>query len=139
MLCGCHSPVGGRVCSPVVGVEAPRSISELRCKGGRTAVLPLGEEPLSVPPQALSIQSCTLWCRLPPVVWAYCCWHCPQPLFNRGNASNQPGCPSGAVLAAPPAQIPWYRSAEVRHWDSHSWHLDLLLELRNQPGPRPRL
>ena len=29
LLCGCHSPVGTRDCSLVVGVEAPRSVSEL--------------------------------------------------------------------------------------------------------------
>ena len=34
MLCGCHSPVGGRVCSPVVGVAALRV-------GFNQALLPL--------------------------------------------------------------------------------------------------
>lgn len=29
LLYGCHSPVGGRACTTVVVVEAPRSISEL--------------------------------------------------------------------------------------------------------------
>ena len=29
LLCGCHSSVKGRVCSPVVGTEAPRLGSKL--------------------------------------------------------------------------------------------------------------
>ena len=35
LLCVCHSPVGGRVCSPHVGVEAHRSVCELWCEVGR--------------------------------------------------------------------------------------------------------
>lgn len=30
LLCGCHSPVGGKVCALAVGVEALRSVSELQ-------------------------------------------------------------------------------------------------------------
>lgn len=45
LLCDCHSPVGTRVCSLVVEVEALRSISELQCGVGRTRVLLLGEKP----------------------------------------------------------------------------------------------
>ena len=122
-LCGCQSPVWDRVCSPVVGVEAPRSISELWCEVGGTGTLLLREELLCIPPQELSTERCTLWCHLPPVVWAhkvYCCWHCPQPHHNHGNAGNQPRCPSGAVLTKPPAQTHWHRFAEVRHQDCYS-------------------
>ena len=54
LLCGCHCPVGGRVCSRGVGVEAPRSVSELQCEVGGTETFPLGEEPLSIPPPELS-------------------------------------------------------------------------------------
>ena len=82
LLCGCHIPVGGRVCSPAVGVEAPRSGSKLQYEVGGTGALPLGEEPLSIPLQELSTRKCTLWCRLSLVLCAHkvhCCWHCPWP------------------------------------------------------------
>ena len=66
-LC-CYSPAGGRVCSLVVGIEAPRSISKLQCDVGRIGALPLEEKPLSIPPPELSIGECTLWCHLSPIV-----------------------------------------------------------------------
>ena len=47
-LPGCHSPLGDRVCSPVVGVQAPRSSSNLWCEVGGTGVFPLQEESLPV-------------------------------------------------------------------------------------------
>lgn len=62
LLCGCHSPVGDRVCSLVVGVEAPRSISEspeLWCEVGRIGASPPGEEPLSIPLPELSTGECS--------------------------------------------------------------------------------
>ena len=43
LLCGCHSPVGGRVYSPVVDIEAPWSVSELQCEMGGTGALLLGK------------------------------------------------------------------------------------------------
>lgn len=55
LLCGCHSHVGGQVCSPVVGTDAPRFISELLFEVGETGALLLGEKPLSVP-----LQNCPL-------------------------------------------------------------------------------
>jgi len=54
LLCGFHSPVGGRVCSPVVGVKNPRSGFKLQCEVGRSGVLLLGKKPLCIPPQGLS-------------------------------------------------------------------------------------
>lgn len=65
LLCGCHSPDGRRVSSPVVGVETPRSGSKLHCQLGGTRVLPLGEKPLSILLQE-SVRNCALW----PSVWA---------------------------------------------------------------------
>lgn len=62
-LCICHSPVRGEG-SPFVGVEAPKF--ELQCAVGRIGMLPLGEEPLSVPPQELSRGRCALWCCQKP-------------------------------------------------------------------------
>lgn len=38
LLCGCHSPVEIDVCSSVVGVESPRSVSELQYVVGRKAI-----------------------------------------------------------------------------------------------------
>lgn len=54
----CRSPVGDRVYSLVIGVEAPRSflsrVSELCCEVGRVGALAPGEEPLSIPLRELS-------------------------------------------------------------------------------------
>lgn len=63
-LCGCHSPVGGRVCSLVVGVEAPISVFKLWCAVGRIGILSLGEELLHTPPQELCGVACHLLCGL---------------------------------------------------------------------------
>ena len=60
LLCGCHSPVVGSICSPVVGVETPRSSSKLLCEVDRTRALPLGQKLLCIPPQELSAQTCVL-------------------------------------------------------------------------------
>lgn len=66
-----NNPVRGRVCSPFVGVEAPRSDSKLQCEVGRTRTLPLGKEPLCVPPQELFAVMCNsvtlpaTWCAHP--------------------------------------------------------------------------
>ena len=79
-----HSPVRGRVCSLVVGVEAPRSGSRLRCEVGGMGVLPLWREPLHIPPQVPSTQRCAiLWCCLPPIVCIHkfhCYWPSPPAL-----------------------------------------------------------
>ena len=68
LLCGCHSPIGGRVCTPVVGEEAPRSSSKLWCEVVRTGALLLGKGPLHIPPQDLSTGMCTLLYCLSPIV-----------------------------------------------------------------------
>ena len=97
LLCGCHIPVRGGVCSPVVGVEAPRFGSKLQYEVGGNGVLLLGEELLSIPLQELSTRKCTLWCCLSLVVWAHKV-HCPWPRLSCGNL---PGCPSGTVPTKP--------------------------------------
>lgn len=71
LLFGCYSTVRGRVCSLVVGVDAPRSISDLWCEVYRIGALLLGEEPLSTPPQEVSNEKCALWYLLSPVMWAH--------------------------------------------------------------------
>ena len=67
LLYGCHSPVGGRICSLVVGLEAPISVCELWFEVGRIGALPLREKPLSIPLMELSTGECALWCHLSPV------------------------------------------------------------------------
>ena len=68
LLCVCHSPVGGRVCSPLVGVEAHRSVCELWCE--------VAGESLSIPPQAVSTENCTLWCHPPLTVQVHKDYYC---------------------------------------------------------------
>ena len=52
LLCGCQSSVRSRICSPVVGGEAPAL--SLICSVSRwDGVLQLGEEPVSIPSQEL--------------------------------------------------------------------------------------
>lgn len=65
LLCGCHSTVRVRVCFLVVRKEAPRSISKLHCVVGRTGVLPLQEEQLSILPLELFTRStlCGIACH----------------------------------------------------------------------------
>ena len=57
---GCHIPVGGRVGSPIVGVEAPRIGSKLWCEISWTGALSLGKELLSIPLQELFTKTFTL-------------------------------------------------------------------------------
>lgn len=62
LLHGCHSPVGGRACSPLIGIEALRSGSKLwRTLAGKgTGALSLGKEPVGIPPQEPSTETCAL-------------------------------------------------------------------------------
>ena len=62
LFCGCHSPIWGRICSPLVGVEAPSSVSESRREVGGTRVLPLGEELPRIPRHALCGVASRLMC-----------------------------------------------------------------------------
>ena len=104
LLCGCYCPVRGWVCSLAVGVEAPRSVSELQSEVGGIGAFLQGEEPLSIPLPELFTSECALLCHLSPIVWAHKVY-CPEPRLNLGNAGNQPWCPSGVVFTRPPAQI----------------------------------
>lgn len=70
----------GQACSPVVGVEAFRSISELQCEVGAIAVLPLEEELPSIPLPELLTSDTALLCYLSHILQAYKVhhgWHCP--------------------------------------------------------------
>lgn len=87
---GCHCPIWGRVSSLVFGVEAPRSVSEL-CfwavvwEVDRIGVLPLWEEPLSIPLSELFTNKSALLCHLSSTVWAHevnCCWYWLNPLVQ---------------------------------------------------------
>lgn len=63
LLGGYNCPDVIRICSLDVGVEAPKSTSEL-CEVGMTGAILMGEGPLSMPSTELSTQDCTLWCLL---------------------------------------------------------------------------
>lgn len=52
-----HSSVEGRFCSLGLGVETPRSVSELQCKVGRIGTLPLGGKPLIILPLDCPLES----------------------------------------------------------------------------------
>ena len=58
----------GKVCSLVVGMETPRSISELQCEVDGIGALPLGEEPPSIPPLERSTGACALLYCLAPTM-----------------------------------------------------------------------
>lgn len=64
--CGCHSLIRGRICTLLVGVGTPH-LSELHCEVGGIAVLPLGEEPPTIPPLELSVRDCALLCHWSPI------------------------------------------------------------------------
>ena len=137
LLCGCHSPVGDRVCSPVVGVEAPRYISKLlQCEIGKTGVLPLGEKPLPIPPQEL-------FARRAPVV---------LPVTR---AVSQSMLLLALPLAPPQSWECWqstwvtlgrcaHKTSSADPLKSGTWtvmvaHLDPPWELQNQPRPQCHL
>ena len=56
-LCGCHNPVGGRVCSPFVGVEALRV-------GFNKVLLPLSVCPLTKEVSAEASETCVVTANL---------------------------------------------------------------------------
>ena len=70
LLCGCHSLFGGRICSPVVEVEAPWSVFELQCEIGGTEALLLGRSHELLPRSCLpgyalhDIITCHPFCAL---------------------------------------------------------------------------
>lgn len=118
LLCGCQSLARSRICSPVAGADAPRSVHELQCGVGVTGALPLREESLIIPPQELSTRKHSLQCQLLPNVHAHkvhCCYTAAGTAFSCENVGT--GCPSGAVLTKSSAEIHWHRSTNVRHWD----------------------
>ena len=80
-------------------------ISDLWCEEGRMGALPLGEKPLSVPPQELFTYGHSLLCSLSATVQAHKLhygWHCSQPHFPCGYAGNWPRYLSGIVSPRPP-------------------------------------
>ena len=125
LLCDFHSPVQGRICSPVVGVEAPAL--SLICSVSRwDGVLQLGEEPVSIPSQELhqEVQEVRLYCHASPTV--------PTP---RGH------CRWALPLAVPQ---PWIcrQSAQMslRHWahpasSADPWRSGTGLSCSRMPGP----
>lgn len=68
LLCGRHFTIRGRVCFLIFGIELG-CVSDLLCEVGGIAALPLGEEPLSIPPLELFTCECALLYYLSPVLW----------------------------------------------------------------------
>ena len=67
-----------------------RSSSKVWCVVDRTGALPLGKEPLCIPPQELSTSTCTL---ISPVIWCGTRkvnyhWHCTWPCLHSGQTGN---------------------------------------------------
>lgn len=60
------SVLSGKVCSIVVGIEGPRSISELQCEVVGIGAS-RGEKPVGNSPQKLPTKKCHLLCHLPPI------------------------------------------------------------------------
>ena len=87
-LCGCHSPVGGRTCAPVVGVEAPRSVCKLWWEVGRIGILPwesscwvfLHRSSVGLPATSCGGSE------------THCYWDGSRPFFHCGDAGDRPGC-----------------------------------------------
>lgn len=121
--------MGSSICSPVVGVEAVRSFSELWCEVVGSGVLLLEEVPLRVPlscplGHVLSDVTCHPLCMLTEYTVV---GTASPPASAMGMQAVSSDAPHGAVLTKPPAQIHWHRSTGVRCWD-------LPWELRSQPG-----
>ena len=115
-----NSPASNGVCSLVIGVETPRSVSELWHEKGETDVLTLAEEPLNIPLLGFSTGKHAMCCFLSPSVQvhkAHFCWHCPQPRLNHGNAGSCLVFPSGVVLYSQSCQ---HRSvvADLLKWST---------------------
>lgn len=89
LFLGCH--FRDRVYSLVVGIEAPRSVSEVQCEVGRIGVLPLGEETLSIPLPELFPMSVLCCVTFHPLfgLQSTLLFALPWPL-NCENASNWP-------------------------------------------------
>lgn len=112
LLCGCHCPVRSGVCSLIVRVEAPRSVSGLCCEVGRIGARP--RDLLSISLLELFTGECALLCHLSLIVKTYkmhCCWHWSWPCPICWNVGNWHLCSSGVVVIRPPAQI--YHSIQV--------------------------
>lgn len=95
--CGCLSTVGSRVCSPVVKVEASRTISALQCEAGGTGALLLGEEPWTIPSLEPSTGDCALWCHVLPqgsgTKYIHCCSTVLSPTLTMGIQAISRGIP----------------------------------------------
>ena len=103
-----NSPASNGVCSLVIGVETPRSVSELWHDKGETDVLTLAEEPLDIPLLEFSTRKHAMRCFLSPSVQVHKAhsWCCLQPRLNHGNAGSWLVFPSGALLTKLPIADP---------------------------------
>ena len=112
LFCGGYCPVRGRVCSLVVRIGGPRSVSELgcwfQCEVGRVGALALREVT-----GFSSSWAVHLWVYSAVSLFTHCAhklhrhWNCSQPHLNREYAGSWPWCLSGIVSTRPPVQIHW--------------------------------
>ena len=105
----------GKVCSLVVGMETPRSISELQCEVDGIGALPLGEEPPSIPPLERSTGACALlYCLAPTMGFTKytAVGTALGPTLTVGMPAHGPGVSQMLFL-----QGHQHRFNEVRSWD----------------------
>ena len=123
---------------PVIGLETPRSVSELWRDKGETDVLTLAEEPLNIPLLEFSTRKHAMRCFLSPSVQVHKAhsWRCLQRCLSHGNAGSWLVFPSGALLTKLPAQISCCRSTEVKHWGGCSHTPGPKWEFQHQLRPR---
>ena len=126
--CHCHCPVRGRVCSLVVGVEAPNPflsrVSELQYEIGRIGVYPLGKEPLGIPLPEMFPSECVLLCHL-----FICCAGSQSPWECQHSALVSLRCCFHKATSTDPLKS-GFRTTAVAH-------LDPLWKLWRQPRPWP--
>ena len=127
LLCGCHCPVKGRVFCLLVGMEAPRSISELKYEVGAIGTLPLERSLWVFLCQSCSpsVLSCVTFHLLllalpstPPQLWE----------CQRSALGSLRCC-----FTRPPVQIHW--SLVPRPLCSFDLQWKLWRQLRSWPGP----
>ena len=106
-------PCQGQVCSLVIGVEVPRSVSELCFWSAawerQSWSAPTGRKVTEFSPLELFTCVCVLLCHFSPLVLTHklhYCWNCPQPHLNHGYSGSCSWFFSGLVFTKPPVQIP---------------------------------
>ena len=131
-----HSPLTGRVSFLLVGVEAHKCVSELRCR--------------VVDTEALLGKGTTEYCSAGAVHWGVCFAMSPKTycvssqstlllalsssLVSCGNAGFRPWCPLGTAFTKLPVRIHQFRSSEVWYQDQIITVWELWKQLRPWPS-----